>query len=67
MTIKDIHVIDDPWVICSDYLRGMFITDMIASYPYHAFWPGRDFLLIRLIRARRYKQYRGYITQWIID
>lgn len=67
MITIDIHTIEDPWEVFISYIKGMFISDMIATYPYHLFWPGRDFLILRMVRVRRYKQYRGYITQWIID
>ena len=62
MTIIDIHTIEEPWEISVFYFKNMFVYDVIATYPYHLAWPGKEFLILRLVRAQRYKQYRGYIA-----
>ena len=67
MTILDIHVIEEPGEIFMIYFKDMFWSDLIATYPYHWIWPGKQFLILRLVRARRYKQYRGYLAQLITD
>lgn len=63
----DIQKIDDPYQIFIHYLKDMFIIDVIASYPYWMYWPGRDYLLLRLIRMRRYKEFRTQVSQFIQD
>ena len=53
--IIDIHVMEEPLEIFLFYFKDMFWTDLIATYPYHFLWPGKEFLILRLVRARRYK------------
>jgi len=57
--ISDIDVVDDRWLIAKNYLRGLFIIDLLAIIPF--FLADGDLLWFKIGRLFRV----GRLTHWL--
>jgi len=60
-TLKNV----DPRALCVQYLKGNFITDVIAVCPYSVFYPNLIFL--RYLKLLKYNMYLSYFEEFVVE
>ena len=53
----------DPTIVAKNYLKGQFISDLIAVLPWSAINPSVVFL--RYLKLRKFTVYQGYFDEFV--
>lgn len=63
--VIDVQLEDNPTKVALNYINGTFIYDAISIVPYNIV--KKDFLILRLLKIRKFQMYQGFIESFLIE
>ena len=65
MDVTDFKEHKDPIVVAKKYLKGTFVFDCIAVFPYNHYHP--DYIFLRYLKLLKVREYQNYFNNYIYE
>jgi hypothetical protein len=65
MQIIDVRLEKNPWNVAVSYVKGHFITDIIAVMPWSVIRP--QFIFLRYLKLRKFGVYQAYFDEFLSE